>query len=314
MNEIDINRVDLNLLKVFEALYEEEGASRAALRLGLTQSAVSSALRRLRNIYGDRLFERTGHGLRPTQKAKALRLLVGDILEKCRESLALTAEGGPQARKRTITLAASDDFEIAYGGAIIQALQREQPGIRVNFRQTNAQLVEEMLMRREADLALTAGGVKSALLSREALGTGNYACVVDPRFAADTLDLDEFLRRKHVLISSGGFTGIVDDALAAAGRKRDILTATTHFSVAPFLIRGTDAIATLPRHAAAALADMAQLRLMACPLRLPSYAIELAMRRDNRRDAAIALVARVVTKTVVTKTIAAASIPPASPA
>ena len=59
---------------------------------------------------------------------------------------------------------------------------------------------------------------------------------------------------------------------------------------------------------------MAQLRLMACPLRLPSYAIELAMRRDNRRDAAIALVARVVTKMVVTKTIAAASIPPASPA
>jgi hypothetical protein len=66
MNQMNIAAVDLNLLKVFEALHEESSASRAALRLGVTQSAVSAALRRLREVYGDQLFVRTGRGLAPT--------------------------------------------------------------------------------------------------------------------------------------------------------------------------------------------------------------------------------------------------------
>ena len=76
MSEINFNEVDLNLLKVFEALLEEGGAGRAAIRLGLTQSAISAALSRLRILYGDHLFERTGRGLRPTSRAEELRPLV----------------------------------------------------------------------------------------------------------------------------------------------------------------------------------------------------------------------------------------------
>ena len=59
MNHIDFEKLDLNLLKVFESLYEEGGAGRAAVRLGVTQSAVSASLSRLRRLYGDHLFERT---------------------------------------------------------------------------------------------------------------------------------------------------------------------------------------------------------------------------------------------------------------
>ncbi len=70
MKKLDIASVDLNLFKVFEALYEEGGAGRAAIRLGITQSAVSAALSRLRAVFGDHLFERTGRGLKPTAKAR----------------------------------------------------------------------------------------------------------------------------------------------------------------------------------------------------------------------------------------------------
>ncbi|MFS9598897.1 helix-turn-helix domain-containing protein, partial [Klebsiella variicola] len=72
MNHIDIETVDLNLLRVFVALIEEGGASRAAIRLGVTQPAVSASLARLRDIYADPLFERTGRGLRPTMRANEL--------------------------------------------------------------------------------------------------------------------------------------------------------------------------------------------------------------------------------------------------
>ncbi|MCM3274381.1 LysR family transcriptional regulator, partial [Paenibacillus elgii] len=110
MNMDDIAGLDLNLLKVFEALYEEGGASRAALRLDLTQSAVSAALGRLRVIYADPLFVRTGRGLAPTPRADELKPILSDALDRCRESLAIAADGGERVG-RTISIGLSDDFE-----------------------------------------------------------------------------------------------------------------------------------------------------------------------------------------------------------
>ena len=110
MNRININELDLNLFKVLEALYVEESAGRAALRLGITQSAVSAALNRLRKIYGDHLFERTGRGLKPTTKASELKSSVGDILEnavrRCRRQWAapMILPSGPLFWPRLMTL------------------------------------------------------------------------------------------------------------------------------------------------------------------------------------------------------------------
>ena len=89
MNQIDIGSVDLNLFKVFEALFEEGGASRAAIRLDMTQSAVSAALRRLREVFSDALFVRTGRGLAPTSRAKELKPIVSEALVDCVIEMAL---------------------------------------------------------------------------------------------------------------------------------------------------------------------------------------------------------------------------------
>lgn len=116
MHSIDIDSVDLNLLRVFVALIEEGGASRAALRLGVTQPAVSAALARLREIYADPLFERTGRGLRPTLRANELAPLIGEALNRCRQAFALSV-AGKDIKGRTITIGLSDDSEIALGKA-----------------------------------------------------------------------------------------------------------------------------------------------------------------------------------------------------
>lgn len=120
MNTMNIATVDLNLLKVFEALHEESSASRAALRLGVTQSAVSAALRRLREVYGDQLFVRTGRGLAPTLKANQLKPVVSDALNKCRQSLAMVDPAASDYQGRSVTVGLSDDFEIAYGRRLIE--------------------------------------------------------------------------------------------------------------------------------------------------------------------------------------------------
>lgn len=288
MNKFDISAVDLNLLKIFEALFEEGGASRAAIRLDMTQSAVSAALRRLREVYSDTLFVRTGRGLAPTSRAHQLKPVISDALDKCRQSLAIASPDATTFHGRAVSIGLSDDFELAVGQRIIDMLERRAPGLRIIFRQTHSQIVSEALANQNMDLAVAAGGFAARGLSHKVLGEGGYACLIDgARDGACDLTLAEYVSRGHILVSSGGVVGIVDEALAAHGLKRNVIASTTHFAALPFLLKGTRAVATIPRHAAEAIAKMTGLKLLACPIDMPGYPIELGWRSHSLRDAAV---------------------------
>lgn len=287
MNLMNIANVDLNLLKTFEALHDESSASRAALRLGVTQSAISAALRRLRDVYGDQLFVRTGRGLAPTLRANQLKPVISEALDRCRQSLAMVDPQGSHYQGRSVVLGLSDDFEIAYGRQLIDEIARRAPKLRLIFRQTHSQIVAGALLDRSLDLAITAGGFAERRLSRQVLGEGHYACLVDPASLApgqQAIDLDEFVRREHVLVSSGGFIGITDEGLASRGLSRHVGASTTHFAALPFLLKGSEAVATIPGHAAQAIARMTGLTVLPCPLALPRYPVELGWRTQAQLD------------------------------
>ena len=301
MNDIDIAGADLNLLKVFEALFEEGSASRAALRLNLTQSAVSAALGRLHELYGEQLFRRTGHGLAPTLLANQLKPVISEALAQVRHSLSMAAPASSAYSGRSVTIGMSDDFEIALGARLIAQVAQRAPQLRLIFRQTHSQIVADALLGRSMDLAITAGGAASRLLSRDLLGEGQYACVVDGSHhpAEQTFDLHWFVRHDHLLISAGGFIGIVDEALAEQGLKRRVGAATTHFAALPYLLTGSTAIATLPLHAAQAITAISHgLRLVACPLPLRRYPVELAWRNSASPDNAVLIVREAIRELV----------------
>ncbi len=284
---MNIANVDLNLLKTFEALHDESSASRAALRLGVTQSAISAALRRLRDVYGDPLFVRTGRGLAPTLRANQLKPVISEALDRCRQSLAMVDPQGSQYQGRSVVVGLSDDFEIAYGRRLIEEIAKRAPKLRLIFRQTHSQIVAGALLDRSLDLAITAGGFAERRLSRQVLGEGHYACLVDPASLTpgqQAIDLDEFVRREHLLVSSGGFIGITDEGLAAQGLSRHVGASTTHFAALPFLLKGSQAVATIPGHAAQAIAQMTGLKVLPCPLALPRYPVELGWRTQVQLD------------------------------
>jgi DNA-binding transcriptional LysR family regulator len=290
MSQIDISAVDLNLFKVFEALFEEGGATRAAIRLNMTQSAVSAALKRLREVFSDLLFVRTGRGLAPTSRAKELKPLVSEALDRCRQSLEIASPDATTFYGRSVSVGLSDDFEIAIGRPLIERLAVTAPGVRLIFRQTHSQIVGDALANQEMDLAVSAGGAGSRGLRHQIVGEGAYACLIDDEANADTLTIDEFVSRGHLLVSSGGVVGIVDEGLAMIGRRRNVIASTTHFASLPYLLKGTRAIATIPRHAAVEIARSTGLRLLACPIVLPTYKIGLGWRSSSMRDAAVAKV------------------------
>ncbi|RON61940.1 LysR family transcriptional regulator [Pseudomonas fluorescens] len=299
MSQMNIAAVDLNLLKVFEALHEESSASRAALRLGVTQSAVSAALRRLREVYGDQLFVRTGRGLAPTLKADQLKPVVSEALNKCRQSLAMIDPTTEHYEGRSVTIGLSDDFEIAYGRRLIEEIAHSAPKLQLIFRQTHSQIVARALMERHFDLAITAGGFAERLLSRQVLGEGGYACLVDPASLVPgqpQMDLEAFVAREHLLVSSGGFIGITDEGLAALGLSRRVCASTTHFAALPYLLTGSQAVATIPAHAARSIAALSELSVLPCPLALPRYPIELGWRTNAQTDPVVVKVREAIVR------------------
>lgn len=287
---MNIANTDLNLLKVFEALYDEGSASRAAILLGVTQSAVSAALSRLRVLYADQLFVRTGRGLAPTSLASQLKPVVSEALDKCRQSLSMALPMPESFAGRSVTIGLSDDFEIAFGRPLMAVLARRAPQLRVIFRQSHSQIVSDALLDRSIDLAITSGGISSRVLSRQLLGQGGYSCLADPahtQLDPATFNLQQFVEHEQVLISSGGFIGVVDEGLALLGLKRRVVASTTHFAAVPYLLKGTRAIATVPEHAAQAIAQLCGLQVLPCPLALRRYPVELGWRTQELVEASV---------------------------
>ncbi|MEY9333891.1 LysR family transcriptional activator of mexEF-oprN operon [Pseudomonas protegens] len=288
MKTIDIENADLNLLRVFAALVEEGGASRAAIRLGVTQPAVSASLARLREIYSDPLFERTGRGLRPTMRASELYPLVEEAINRCRLALAMASDG-QQVQGRTLTIGLSDDSEIALGQKILSVVEERLPGLRILFRQTHSGVVQDMLMGHKIDLAISAGGLSSHLITRIRLGRGNYLGIAD---AHNTVPVtaEDYAQRPHLLVSSAGYVGIVDEGLNNVGLTRTIKASTSHFAAVPFLLVGSKLITTVPTHAARAMERISSLQTFPCPVPMPSYELEIGMRVGSKHDNALQIV------------------------
>jgi len=281
----DDKNVDLNLLRVFRELMSELNATRAAERLGVSQAAVSGSLRKLRTIYSDPLFLRTQRGLRPTARAVILQPLIAQalgIIEGTIGTAGVELAGSPFL----VRIGLSDDFEMAFGARLIAGIREVLPQARVVFRQSNSFVAAHALNEREVDLTITSGGFSDSRLKHLSLGSSDYLVVYDSAMRHDLapIELGEYLAREHILISYSGLTGITDDVLSERGLKRRVRTASTHFSALPFLLRGTDAISTIPAHAARAIAEMGPFAISACPLPFPQYAFGVSWRFDTARS------------------------------
>lgn len=285
----DISRLDFNLAITFLAIWQERSVSKAASRLSLSQSAVSAALARLREVANDPLFLRTRTGVEPTPRAIAMAGQIAEGIELLRQALVVDEGFDPATSSRHFSVGMSDDFEVAIGPAISTALLNAAPNASIVFRQANRHTVEAMLQTREIDLAVTGGMPARHGLVSEEIGRSGYATILNNDLCgvALPLSLADFLSLPHILISFSGRQGIVDEALKTIGRTRKIHTALTHFSSLPAYLGTMRAIASLPSHAARAIAASAGLSISPVPLDMGTYAVCMLCRRDVSQDPAI---------------------------
>lgn len=277
--------VDLNLLVVFSVLLDEASVTRAASRLGRTQSAVSHALDRLRETFRDPLFVRAGQKMIPTPRAEELRASVTELTARLHDLWVGAPPFDARTASRRFLTTASDYLQIVMIPPLVARLRREAPAITFEVHGPKSRLAER-LARGDYDVAFTVALEDSPSLFSQRLFTDRFVCMVaaDHPILQTKLDRAAYLELPHALISPlGGSSGYVDRALERAGERRRVAVVLPDFMVAPRVLPGTDLVLTLPARVAR-LFEGPALRVVEPPIELPELKGHLVWHERLLRD------------------------------
>jgi len=294
---LNFRTLDLNLLRVFDVVMAERNLTRAAVRLSLTQPAVSNALKRLREAVGEDLLTRSAHGVIPTPRAEALWPEVRSALGRLRGVLA-PAEFDPQADPANFRIAMADATAALFMPSLVA--QIEQRGAQANLRSLPLTVRDPsaMLERGDADIAvgffpdtvaaLLAQG-EGALLRRQRLNEGEYTCVMrrGHPLAKQPLTLDAYCAAHHLLVSlSGRDHGLADQVLAGLNRKRRVVLTVNQYFTAGRVVANSNLLTVLPAYFIESTGYRDQLLSRPLPFALPSLHLEMLWHIRNDRSSA----------------------------
>lgn len=286
---MNLRDLDLNLLVVFQAVWQERNVSAAAERLDMTQSATSNALRRLRRHFDDPLFLRTNSGMAPTPLASQLADPVGYALSTLAAGLGVKMHFDPAASERQFTIGMTDIGEIVFLPPLIAHLKTVAPGVSIQTVSATAQQMRAGMEAGTIDLAVGFLPALRAGFYQQRLFTQKYVCLLGRswKLADGRLTREQFLSARHALVDAAG-TGhaIVEQMLAASGVQRAVHLRVPHFVAIPFIIEGTDLIVTTPEKLGTSLAQRLAVRAVAHPIKLPTFQVNQFWHRRFRHDAA----------------------------
>lgn len=279
---------DLNLLPIAFALYDELSVSRAARLLGMSQPAVSMALRRMRETFDDPLFLRVPSGIAPTPHAHTLVRVARPLIERLQTSLLKSETFEPAQTTRPFTLALSDVGEMAFLPRVLDALRTQAPRAAVrSISAPTSQLAHE-LEKGEIDLAV---GYFPALATKNfrqrRVSAHGFACLMragHPR-RAERLTRADFLAAQHIVIQGHGRSQEVLERFFERRRIRRMVAAVaSSFLCVPFVVARSDLIATVPYAVARDFVAMSpQLAIALPPFQMPAFDLKLHWHRrfDN---------------------------------
>ena len=288
--------LDLNLLRVFDAVMVEQNLTRAASRLATTQPAVSNAIKRLRDTLGDELLIRTAHGVKPTPRAENLWPVVRAALAALEEAVAPTAFNVSTAQV-TFRMAMADATAVLWLPSLVRSIENEAPGINIRMVPLTTREPRPLLLRGDIDLAIgffpgavaQLAGEPNTPIRHERLYSGQYVCVMRKQHALATqeLTLDAYCAANHLLVSfSGRAHGLTDEALARVGRERRILLTVNQFFTAGKVVAGSDLLTVLPRHLLASTGMTDALISKELPFSLPEVHVDILWHERDARSPA----------------------------
>lgn len=281
--------IDMDLLLTLDALLVEQNITHAALRLGISQPAMSARLARLREIFGERLFiaAPNGRGVLPTPRALALRPALQSVLRSI-SALLEPAVFDPGTSQRTFVIALHENPALILGSDLLNRIRQQAPQIRLRFSLPNLDNLPRQMENGEIDAFIGLSEAAEAGWVGRKLFTDDFVTAQrkgHPR-GQDKLDLSDFCALPHLVVSAEGdpFTGFVDHALAKIGRSRQVVMSTQSYAMAPPLVAGTNLLCTLPRRLLQRFAS--SLDVFEPPIAFQRLSISAYWHPRNHEDAA----------------------------
>jgi len=289
--------LDLNLLRVFDAVMSEQNLTRAAARMAMTQPAVSNALRRLRDALDDELVVRTAHGVKPTPRAEEIWPTVRRTLYDLEQVIA-PEKFDISKTQATFRISTSDATAAVWLPSLVHAIERDAPGLSIRMAPMVSRDPRHLLLRGDIDLAIgffpgvadqLVGGMNSPIHYLQ-LYSSRYVCVMRKGHALaakSELTLDDYCAANHLLVSfSGRAHGQADEALSRLGRERHILLTVNQFFTGGKVVANSNLLAVLPRHLVAATGMTDVLEIRELPFDMPEVHIDMLWHERDMRNQA----------------------------
>ncbi len=297
MNDAQLRRLDAGLLLVFEEVLRTRNLSRASERLRLTPSAISHALARLRDIFGDPLFLRRPRGVVPTPRALALREPIARALGALRGALSEPGEFRPASIDRLYQIAALDALIVTLAPELLARLAHEAPEARLAFRSFGREEARKAVREGRADLALGVFETPGQGITTVRLGAEHFAIVArrGHPLLRDGLSLENWLMTDQIVVSAAGdLAGAIDPVLAARGLARRTRAAIPQFLAAFATIAAGDATAAVPESLAKTFAEPFGLSVFPPPIDLPPFELTILRARAEAPDPALDWLTRAI--------------------
>ncbi len=285
-----LDRFDLNLLVVLDALLEERNVTKASERLHIGQSAASGALARLREYFGDELLVAVGRRLVLTPLAESLVEPVRDTLLRARATIARKPVFDPAEAERRFLICASDYVTTVMLAAAVRRIAMQAPGLVLDIRSPPKD-VFEVFERGSIDLLIMPEQYVARHQHPQArLFEDSHVCAVWSGNAkvGDTLSFEQYIAMGHVSARFGDDRSITFEEwfLPRYGQQRRVESCVDNFSSLPMLVVGTERIATMHRRLAEHFAQHLPLRLLATPFEMPPVVEVMSWPRYLDRDPA----------------------------
>jgi len=283
-----LSGVDTNLIVVLHALFEEQHVGRAGRRVGLSPSATSHALGRLRALLGDPLFVRAGRSLVPTARALELVPTVKRAIEALEAVVAPPARVDPRSLVRGFRVETTDHLQFVLMRHLDPLVRAEAPGVDVFFQSLQPSTFER-LRTGAIDLSIGVNDRLDPDIHRTPLFHDRLVAVVRRGHPAlrRRVTLGRFAALEHLLVAPTGTpTGLVDHLLAEHRLTRRVARTSSTFLDMAFLVAETDYVVSLPEKMIAPMLDALKLAILPVPMALPAFTISMVWHKRRATDGA----------------------------
>lgn len=272
---------------MFQEVYQARQISAAARKLGLTQSAVSNALARLRRTFGDELFVRTAHGMQPTPLAQQMAEPIGAALAQIGLALSQRSRFDAATSSRRFTLAMTDVGEVYFMPVLIERCRVLAPQVEIASVRANALTLKDEMETGRVDLAIGAfEDVSEALYQRQLFRQAFVSMFrKDHPLARGTVDLARFVAAQHLLVDAAQSPyDRINALLEKAGVTAHTRFRVPHFTAVPYIVSTSELVVTVPQKLAESAAKPFGLKWIAPPLTLPTLQTNVFWHRRFNHD------------------------------